>query len=661
MALTKLEIKKEVPYLDGRIFGSIGSYKQLDGVAYFSVDPNEDINSKIVDIDLAPVDAEGLVRFSAHFSILQPADLNKSNRRILLDICNRGNRTVFNNFNSAGPALDPSRELEAGNGFLLRQGYIIVWCGWQADVPELDGLIGMQVPNAVKSDHEIRDKVMNWFQVNEITNRHLLSHSEHTPYKAVYKDEDSAVLYERNHPNQPLEVIDRSSWTFGSSENDNTEFDLTHIYMKSGFQPGKIYQLVYTAEGSRIVGLGFAAIRDFISFLKYSSQEDGNPLAGHVDYSFAFGRSQSGRFLRHLIYLGINIDEKQRIALDGIIAHVAGAMRGEFNLRFGQPSKDICFIMPEMFPFTDKNQVDPVTQKSGSLLSALRKNDVIPKIMFVNTSSEYWRGDAALIHTNLENKMDADEDENIRRYHFAGTQHGSGNFPPMDKIVNKDGDTFRGQIPFNAVDYNPLLRALLINLDKWVSYTDTPPKSCHPSLNKGTAVDSNSLRSKFSNLPHVNFPPILTQAMRLNYGPEIERGIVDILPPMELDKYPAFVSDIDQDCNEIAGIKLPDVTVPLATNTGWNLRHSCIGNPDLVLGISGGLMGWTLPFAKTKKERENNKDPRLSIQERYSSREDYLKLVKSATQVLYNQEFILEEDISRIIDAAAKRYDILTS
>ena len=661
MALTKLEIKKEELYLDGQTFGSVGSYKQLDGVAFFSVDPNEDINSKIVDIDLAPVGPDGLVRFSSHFSILQPTDLTKSNRRILLDICNRGNRTVFNNFNSAGPALDPSKPLEPGNGFLLRQGYTIVWCGWQADVPELDGLIGMQAPQAVKSGKEIRDKVMNWFQVNETTTRHLLSHSEHTPYKAAYKDEESAVLYSRNHPNQPLEVIDRNSWTFGSAENGNADTDLTYIHMESGFQPGKIYQLVYTAVGSRIVGLGFAAIRDFISFLKYSLQENGNPLAGHVDYSFAFGRSQSGRFLRHLLYVGINIDEKERIVLDGVIAHVAGAMRGEFNLRFGQPSKDICFIMPEMFPFTDKIQTDPLTQNSGSLLSVLRKNASLPKIMFVNTSSEYWRGDAALIHTNLENKMDADEDKEIRRYHFAGTQHGSGTFPPMDKIVNKDGDVFRGQIPFNAVDYNPLLRALLVNLDKWVVSDDPPPKSCHPSLNEGTAVDSSSLRSKFSNLPDVKFPPILTEAIRLDYGRGIEQGRVDILPPLELDKYPAFVSDIDQDCNEVAGIKLPDMTVPLATNTGWNLRHPCIGNQDLILGISGGLMGWTLPFAKTKKERENNNDPRLSIEERYSSREDYIMRVKSATQVLLEQEFILEEDVCQIIDAASKRYDILTT
>ena len=359
--------------------------------------------------------------------------------------------------------------------------------------------------------------------------------------------------------------------------------------------------------------------------------------------------------------MGINIDEKERIVLDGVIAHVAGAMRGEFNLRFGQPSKDICFIMPEMFPFTDKIQTDPLTQKSGSLLSVLRKNASLPKIMFVNTSSEYWRGDAALIHTNLENKMDADEDKEIRRYHFAGTQHGSGTFPPMDKIVNKDGDVFRGQIPFNAVDYNPLLRALLVNLDKWVVSDDPPPKSCHPSLNEGTAVDSSSLRSKFSNLPDVKFPPILTEAIRLDYGRGIEQGRVDILPPLELDKYPAFVSDIDQDCNEVAGIKLPDMTVPLATNTGWNLRHPCIGNQDLILGISGGLMGWTLPFAKTKKERENNNDPRLSIEERYSSREDYIMRVKSATQVLLEQEFILEEDVCQIIDAASKRYDILTT
>jgi hypothetical protein len=358
-----------------------------------------------------------------------------------------------------------------------------------------------------------------------------------------------------------------------------------------------------------------------------------------------------------MIYLGLNEDEEERVALDGIIPHVGGGMRGEFNLRFGQPSKDVCYTIPELFPFTDTRQVDPVTGQEGSLLARLEERGRVPRIMFTNTSAEYWRGDAALIHTNLETMTDAPESPSVRRYHFAGSQHGAGEFPPLEVRPN---DGIKGQLLFNSVDYTPLLRAALENLDRWVTTGEAPPPSRHPSLDDGTAVESHTLLEGFAGLPEVRVPPQTTRAKRLDYGPEAHLGRATTLPAVEGEEFPALVSAVDEDGNEIGGIRLPDLTAPVATYTGWNLRHEDIGNPDLFIGISGGLAGWTLPFAATREERESSGDPRLSIEERYADREQYLGRVRQEAETLVSQGYLLEEDVARALDRAAQKYDYFT-
>jgi hypothetical protein len=274
--------------------------------------------------------------------------------------------------------------------------------------------------------------------------------------------------------------------------------------------------------------------------------------------------------------------------------------------------------------------------------------------MFTNTSAEYWRGDGALVHTDLENMTDARESDQVRRYLFSGNQHGSGTFPPA-RVESGAGP--RGDLPRNAVDYTPLLRAALENLDRWVSTGEPAPPSCHPSLSDGTAVESHTLAAKFSTLPGVRFPPKPLRAIRLDYGPQTGLGRATTLPAVQGEEYPALVSDVDEDCNETAGIRLPDLTVPLATNTGWSLRHPDIGNPDLYLGITGGLSGWTLRFPATQADREASGDPRLSIEERYASKEDYISKVEEAARGLVDEGYLLAEDIDMMVSRAAKRYD----
>ena len=342
------------------------------------------------------------------------------------------------------------------------------------------------------------------------------------------------------------------------------------------------------------------------------------------------------------------------MALDGIISHVAGGMRGEFNLRFGQPSKDVCYIIPKLFPFADTEQSDPVTGESGSLLDRLNERGHLPRIMFTNTSAEYWRGDAALIHTNFADMSDAPEESDfVRRYHFAGSPHGSGNFPPIG--TREDG--MRGQLPFNIIDYNPLLRASLKNLDEWVRTGKPAPASRHPRISDGTAVESHTLASKFLRIPGVAFPEKVTRAMRLDYGPEAKEGRTTTLPPVAGEEFPALVANVDDDCNEIGGIRLPDLMVPVATYTGWNLRHPDIGAPGLVIGITGGLAGWVLPFPATPAKGAASGDPRPAISDRYNSKDDYVSQTKSAAQHLAGEGYMLEEDVEDSMRRAAVRYD----
>ncbi len=653
MAVTDLEITSRTSFVSGESFGDVGPYELLEGTAYIAVDPLHARNQGITDLNLAPRNSAGRVEFSSDFAMLQPVNADRGNRRILFDVVNRGRKTALT-LNSVPMATDHTAPLQPGNGYLMRRGYTVVWGGWQADVPPTPGLIGLQVPEAVGPQGPLNGKIMCQFQGNEPTQVFLLADRDHLPNPAADPEETDATLTVRDLPNSPATPIDRSQWSFVRVEDEDVEPQHSHVYMPSGFEPGRIYQLVYTTNVSRIVGLGFVAMRDAVSFLKHAPAASGNPLAGAIDYAYAIGRSQSGRFLRQYIHTGINDDEQDRPALDGIIPHVAGGMRGEFNLRFGQPSKDVCYIIPEMFPFTDTPQTDPVTGAQGSLLDTLERRGSVPRIMFTNTSAEYWRGDAALIHTDLETLTDAPESTSVRRYHFAGCQHGSGDFPPVE-VRTSDG--IRGQLPFNSVDYAPLLRAALDNLDRWVTSGEEPPASRHPSLDDGTAVESHTLLERFADLPGVRVPAQTTRAIRLDYGPETHSGRATKLPADEGAEFPALVADLDESFNELGGIRLPDLSVPVATYTGWNLRDESIGNPGLFIGITGGLAGWTLPLPTTRAERESTGDPRASIEERYASRDDYLEQATRAAMDLVAEGYLLAEDVAEVVDLAGRKYD----
>jgi Alpha/beta hydrolase domain len=652
MAVTKLEIVERSPLLGGKRFGAIGAYEVLKGRLTLAVDPTHPRNRCITDIDKAPRTGAGHVEWWADFCLLQPADPDRGNHRLFFEVVNRGRILAFRMFDAVAETPSLAHEAHIGDGFLLQQGYSVAWCGWQWDVVRSDGSLGTEVPEAMDGNAPLSGKVLCQWWPNAATPVLLLADRVHHPYPTADVTDPAAMLTVRDHENAPRQEIPRQQWRFARLEGGKVVPDPTHIYLSRGFDAGKIYECVYRTSRAPVVGLGLLAVRDTVSYLRYGSAHASNPATGQLEYAYGFGASQSGRFLRHLLYLNLNRDEAGRVVFDGVIPHIAGARRGEFNLRFGQPSANTLQGPNNVFPFADADQTDPVTGQTDGLLRRIAREGVLPKIFSINSSAEYWRGDASLGHISVDGTDDMALPDCVRNYLFAGTQHAPGVLPLKDTAA----DGGRGQHPLNSVDYTPLLRAALVNLDRWVSRNESPPPSRYPRLADATAVPAESLAPVFQAIPGGAFPSQHFQPHRLDFGPEWAHGIASWLPPKVGAPYVTFVPAVDQDGNEVVGIRLPDLTVPLATYAGWNPRHPEQGAPEQSLR----MLGSTLPFPPTQRLRQQSGDPRLSIEERYGSKEAYLELVKKAAEALIAERFLLHADLEAIVQRAAWRYDLFT-
>ncbi len=647
MAVTRLEVHSIRPFAGGAVFGGAGPYRQIDGIVHLAVNPNHPANEVITDINLAPRDAAGMAHCSADFTILQPADPSRGCHRIVFDVVNRGNPTILTNLNSAG------QRLGAGNGFLMRHGYTVAWCGWQYDVPpDVAGLVKACVPEALNADGSpISGRISVAYQPHRVVYSHTLADRLHKPHPTSDINDPDATLVVREYQDGPAEVIPRDRWRFARLDGEEVVADSRSVYLAAGFQPGKVYEITYTTVGADVVGMGMLAPRDLVSFLRYGSAEAGNPCAGDIEYAFTFGRSQSGGFLRRFLYCGLTQDEEDRPVFEGLIPLVAGSGRGEMNQRFGQPSTPARPSAGRSFPFHDTLQKDPDSGRTDGLLARLDASGKTPKVLLTNTSAEYWSGHASLVHTTMDGTADLEPSDNVRIYLYSGTQHGPGQLNLFDVDV-REGP--RGQQLDNAVDYRPLLRAALKNVERWVIDGVEPPASMHPRLDNDTAVPAPVLEPTFVSIPGVNFVAVLKHVHRADFGPEAHNGLVRPAPESK-DLYPNFVPAVDADGNEVAGIRLPDLAVPLATYTGWNLRHPDSGAPGQIMP----QIGSTIPFPATREDREASGDPRPSIEERYASREDFLEQVERAAQALVDARYMLAEDIGTVTEQAGQRYDSL--
>jgi hypothetical protein len=459
------------------------------------------------------------------------------------------------------------------------------------------------------------------------------------------------VLTVRDMPEGPRQTISRSQWSFAHSVEGKLVDDPRFIHLDGGFLPGKIYEVVYEAKDPVVVGMGLAAVRDFLSYLKYDPQ-----AAAPVRRVYAVGISQSGRFLRHFLYQNFNADEQGRQVMDGVIAHVAGAGRGSFNHRFGQPSRDAqpmssIFFPTDLFPYTDLPENDPETGETAGLLDAANRSHTAPKIFFTNTSYEYWGRAASLIHTSPDGLKDATPGENARIYMLAGLQHFSVPFPPQRATASSPDSMGQQRANPNPVQW--LWRALITDMDQWVKDETPPPPNVYPKIADGTLVSLS--KWKFPKIPGVNVPHETNLAYRLDFGPQWKSGIVSNEPPKVGKAFAVLVPQGDADGNDLGGVRLPELQVPLATYTGWNLRDPSIGAADLRISFLGSF----LPFARSAADREKSGDPRPSVAERYNSREQYLGKFAEAAKRLIEERLLLPEDLPAVLERGQREWDEL--
>ena len=640
MPVVSVDIKSRQPYADGTSFGAPGDYERIDGALGFAVDPGNPANSAIVDLEYAPVDGEGCVRFESDFTLVVPSDPSKGNGRVIVEIVNRGRRRTVAFFNRGPTPPIDSDAIPEGDGFLLRHGYSVLSIGWQWDVYRSDALLGLDAPGISIDGQPVTGQACVEMRPNVEERTRLLANREHQPYPAADLDDPSAMMLVRDWEDGPDTVIPRSQWHFPDAE---------HVTLESGFQPGKIYYVIYTAANPVVVGCGMLAIREAASWLRESSH--GNVVHNGYERVYGHGVSQCGRLLRHMIYLGLNVDQDGRPAFDGLLPHVAGGRMGEFNHRFAQPSCQSNPGFGHQFPFADDTLADPLTEQTDGLLRQLRELDAVPKIIYTDSAAEYWRGDAALTHVDSAGLQDLEPAPETRRYLFAGTQHLPG---APELMIGQGPDGSTGMHPYNAVDYIPLLRAALFNLDRWVSEGIEPPPSMHPRLHDGTAVTEAEYLSGSVTVPGRSRPDParLWRIREIDVGPHAKHGIASY-PVKEGREYPQLVPAADADGNDLGGIRLPDLTVPVGTHTGWNLRHPDTGAPEQLISMQGSTH-W---FPATDAQRNADSDPRPSLESRYASREEYAARVRDAAARLAEDRYLLTEDVDLVVKSCLERYD----
>jgi len=639
-------IKTETPTFGGRTFGQVGQYERLEGVLSFEVNPKNPLNKEIINIDKAPVNSKGFVEYDVDFIIIKPVDMSRGNGRILYDTVNRGSMITLRSYNDAATAYDTSKPELAGNGFIMERGYTILASGWQASYP-IEGissfLVGLgsrlpptptvldaRLPIAQNKDGSPITGISRevWYDppFNKPDEQGYLT--KYLTYPAANLNKNEASLTIQAHENDEKKSPPDMTWEY---------LDEWRIKIKApqGYdQAAAIYEFVYPAKDPIVYGLGFAAIRDVISFFRYRANDDnGNPnplgIAGKnpIEAVLAYGTSQTGRVLKTFIYEGFNKAGSSSLKVfDGVHISASGSRRVWVNGEFSHPG-DI--FGNDQFPFSYAETKDHFTSITDSLLKKCQQSGTCPKIIHTDTESEIWSSGASLTVTNTIGTQDLQMPENVRIYLYTGAKHGSGG----------STDPGYGQQKSNPLNYNPLNRALLVILDEWATRGIAPPESRFPSISSKTLVPMYQFTTGFPYIPGVTYNALHLQAKWVDYT---------IRPPVDLGTYPVYAMKVDRDGNGIAGIRLPDIEVPVATYTGWNLTAAGYSKNNRLVTAAGSY----IPFPKTKAERISSGDPRLSLEERYPSHGAYLEAVKKATLALVEQRFLLEADAQLIIESA---------
>jgi len=653
----RFEITRREPFANGESFGQTGPYETIVGRVYFALDPELRQNRAVVDLPLAPRNELGKVEFWADLFILAPADSTKGNGALLYDVNNRGNKLALGMFNYGGNNNPTTRE-HAGDGFLMRHGYTIVWSGWDGELLPGGDRLRLAAPVAKSGGDRITGQVRCEFIPSPGTKRMVVTWANHGSYRPTDKGQREATLTIRPRTAAPRVVVPRDRWTMlvaDVSSDAATQLPNVEVEMPAGMQAGSIYELIYEAADPLVIGVGFTSVRDLIAAFKAGSGA-GNPLVKEgqptIRRAHGFGVSQSGRFLREFLYSGFNEDEWGGQVFDGLIPHVAGGGLGSFNHRFAQPTRhsnqhDHHDYPPDRFPFAYETQTDPISGQTDGILRRAVESKTAPLVMHTQSAAEYWTRSGSLPHTDTLGVHDAQVPDRVRFYTFGGTQHGPSGWPLQPGS---------GQTLSNPGDYKPFLRVLLLALDRWVKDGTVPPPSVYPMIGDGTLVDWRHAGTGFPNIPGVNYPEIIQQPSWLDFGPrwQTER-IIDFQPPRFRGDYKVLAPRCGPDGNELGCLLPAEVAVPVATYTGWNLRKADIGAEGQLVSLTGSY----IPFPRNKAERERTGDPRMSVQERYGSLDEYVRQFSQACDNLLARGYLLEEDTARLNKLHRERVAVL--
>lgn len=619
----RFDVLQSGPAFEGRSFGNVGPYLKITGRAIIAVDPADPRNAGIADIDKAPRDERGFVEATADVVLLRPADPLRGNGTLLVEVPNRGTKLAPQLFDDSGKpgSNNAEKAADAGIGYLHGEGYTMAWIGWQADIPSRPGQIALNAPVLKSVTGPARD---------ELLFDHMRSPTTATLSWPI-GDASSLAVTVRAKWDAPRE---KPAGLAIRATGDQT-VEITRP--AGGFDAGALYEVTYTARDPAVLGLGFAATRDVVSFLRRGTNP-ANPLAADgntVQRAIGFGVSQSGRFLRDFLYLGFNEDLSGAMVFDGLMPHVAGARRMATNARFGLPGRNPRHPQDpawqaDTFPFTYQILVDPLSGRRDGLMLRCRLNATCPRIIQTDSEHEWWASRASLLVTDLAgNHLDLPSD--ARAYMIAGTPH-----------FSEAGERMRSA-PTMALPVNPMhagapMRALLAAMQAWITTGVEPPASRVPMRAHGTLVEASDAVPR--NIPGLPYAAIYTGA-----------GFTDpsVLPAKLLGTYPVFVPRADKDGMAIAGIRMLPLAVPRATYTGWNPRAEGFG-----AGTLFPLQGAVIPIAKTRAEREASGDPRPSLSERYTDNAAYIAAVRAAAARMVAERLLLPQDAERAIELATQ-------
>ena len=671
--VTRIEITKTEPAFGGAAFGDTGAYQLLTGVVHGEIDPTEPGNAIIQDIGLAPRNAHGNVEYTTEIQILKPEAQARGNHVLLFEVLNRGNKLAVRSFNanvSGGPA-EWNALTDPGDGFLFRQGYTMVWFGWQQDVRQGGGRLLMPPVVARNPDGSavtgiVRDEIVAQAPAPclEISTSWQGPDAPPAPYPAASLDNQTATLTVRAREQDPRVPIPHDSWSFARRGADGVETpDPTFICLKGGFHPGRLYELVFRAKDPLVMGLGFAAARDLGRFLKAAKADMAgtpNPVFLPDQVAVIEGSSQSGRMIRTLLHLGFTRAENGKRVFDGAYPHIGGGLL-PLNIRFAQPNRawgeQVDHTYPAYdFPFSYVRQLDPLTGHTRGLLDRCEANGTCPRIFHVATALEMWEGRQSLGLTDPLGLRDVPDPPNVRTYVMTSTQHGPAGLPlPSGPVF---GNCQQQPNP------NPQLwtmRALLTAFTGWVRDNTAPPPSMTPRIATHEMVAPDQVR--FPPIPATNYGGIARPAILpgprvydtlhvLDRGPgyraDESSGVMSIEPPaVGSASYGILVPQVDADGNDVGGVRSIFAQVPIGTYTGWNT-----GRKDRFENGFCNLRGSFIPFAKTRAEREAAGDPRPSLEERFPTQAAYAAAMRDAAARLVAARMLLPEDAARLVKDA---------